>query len=131
MHLKSFAAALVLLVALCLPASAQTYDLNKFKGTYVSDASQDFVFVKRLTIEKQDYLPNGKVKFRATLSGFPDDIYLGEATGESYADRTTPVARSYLTTFSTGKLSVFMVIRTHMAAPQNVNGCRSLATTRE
>jgi hypothetical protein len=116
MHLKSFAAALVLLVALCLPASAQ-YDLSKFIGSYSSNSTQDFVFVKKLTIAKDD---NGKVKFRATLSGFPDDLYLGEAIGEPYTARNADVYKNYLTTFSTGKLSVFLIIETCSNQPEAV-----------
>jgi hypothetical protein len=117
MQLKSFVCALILLVALCLPVSAQTYDLNKFLGTYVSNSSQDFVFVKRLTIAKDD---SGKVKIRATLSGFPDDLYLGEATGEPYTARNANVYRSYVATFSTGKLSIIIVVSTSANSPQSV-----------
>jgi hypothetical protein len=109
MNMKSIVSTLILFVALMLPVSAQIYDLNKVVGTYLSSAPQDYVFVKKLTIEKED---NGKVKFRATLSGFPDDFYLGEATAESYTARTTAANRTYLTTFSTSKVTVFMVIGT-------------------
>jgi hypothetical protein len=118
MHVKIIVSTLILFVALILPVSAQVYDLNKVVGTYVSSAPQDYVFVKKLTIEKED---NGKVKFRATLSGFPDYFYLGEATAESYTLRTAAFYRSYLTTFSTSKMTVFMVIGTSANNPTGVN----------
>lgn len=118
MYLKSIVTTALVFVALLLPASAQTYDFNKFVGTYASNATQDFVFVKRLTISKDD---NGKPKFRATLSGFPDDLSLGEAIGEPYTARQVGVYKSYLATFSAGKLSVLMVINTNNNSPQNVN----------
>ncbi len=118
MRLKCFVSALILFVALSLPVSAQTYDPTQFLGNYVSTASQDYVFVKRLAIEKQE---NGKIKFRATLSGFPDDLSLGEATGDPYSARTTDVYRNYLANFSTGKVSVFMTIATSVNSPQYVS----------
>lgn len=118
MHFKSFVTALMLCAAFCLPASAQTYELNKFVGTYAAYPSQDFVGLKRLTITKED---NGKIKFRSTLAGFPDDLYLGEATPESYALRTNPVARNYLADFSAGKLSVVLVVSTNINNPQGIN----------
>jgi hypothetical protein len=118
MKLKHFLAALALLLALTVPAQAQTYDLSKFLGNYRSNATQDFVFVKRLTVSKDEH---GSVKFSATLSGFPDDIYLGETSGEVYAARTADVYRSYLASFATGKLSVFMTINTNANYPQNLS----------
>ena len=118
MYLKSIMTVALVFVALLLPAYAQTYDFNKFVGTYASNATQDFVFVKRLTISKDE---NGKAKFRATLSGFPDDLPLGESVGEPYAARNIGVYISYLATFSAGKLSVLMVINTNSNSPQNVN----------
>jgi len=118
MHLKSFVSALIVFAVWCLPASAQQYDLNKFLGTYASNSNQDYVFVKGLTIAKDD---KGKVKFRATLSGFPDDLSLGEATGEQYTARNIDVYKSYLATFTTSKLSVFMVISTNASHPEAVS----------
>jgi hypothetical protein len=117
MHLKSFVSALILFVSLCLPASAQTYDLNNFLGTYVSNSSPDYVGVKRLTITKE---ATGKLKVRATISAFPDDVYLGEATAEPYTCRPTEAYRSLLSTFSAGKLSVLMVVVNIPGAPEDV-----------
>jgi hypothetical protein len=92
-----------------VPALAQVYDSTKLVGSYKSDQSKDFVFVKRLAISKSD---NGKVKFAATLSGFPDDVYLGEAEGEAYTSRNAEVYRNYLVNFTSGKISVFMIVNT-------------------
>lgn len=117
MRFKGYASALILFITMSLPVSAQNYDLNQILGTYESKASQDYVFVKRLALEKQE---NGKVKIRAMLSGFPDDISLGEATVEAYSSRTTDVSRNFLANFSTSKISVFMTVATSMNNPNEI-----------
>jgi len=109
MSFRTLVSVLILCVALSLPASAQVYDVNKFVGTWTSNESKDFVFVKRLGITKEK---DGKIKFAATLSGFPDDLYLGEAVGEKYAARNADVYRSYVANFTAGKISMILVINT-------------------
>jgi len=111
---KNFSIALSLLVATALPVAAQQSDEDKHLGTYVSNVAQDFVFVKSITMLRDD---KGKIKFRAALSGFPDDYSLGEATAESYSPRSAPPAyKSYLAAFTTPKMSVFMIIGTGNSA---------------
>ncbi len=100
MRINTNIVAAIVMAGLSLPAIA--YDVQDLAGTYVSDA-KGFVHIKKLTISKDD---NGKIKVRVTLAGFPDDIYLGEATAEVYPDRDgQPGDDKFLASLSNGKLT--------------------------
>jgi hypothetical protein len=104
--MKSWLTALIAaLVALPLPANAD--DLSKWIGTY-SCPERNFVTVKRLSFTKEK---DGHTKIHGVLVGFPDEVSIGDATADSYADRNN---RNYtdalLASFSSEKFKPFMVI---------------------
>ncbi len=100
MKFKISTVAVLAMTGLSLPVLA--YEIKDLPGTYMSD-KQGFVHVKKLIIVKED---NGKIKVRVTLAGFPDDIYLGEATAEAYPDRDGRIGDDrFLASLSNGKLT--------------------------
>lgn len=57
---------------------------SNWEGTYISKET-NFVTIKRLTFTKEK---DGRLKVRGALVGFPDEVSIGEATCEPYAERS-------------------------------------------
>lgn len=85
--------------------SQQTVDLNKLIGSY-TDPDRRFATVRNLTIEKTK---NGSIRIQGKLSGFPDDVDLGEATVQTYVHRDRGDWRLLLT-FSGGRFKPFVEV---------------------
>lgn len=80
---------------------------DKWAGTYTSKETT-FVTVKRLTFSKEK---DGSVKVRGALVGFPDEVSIGEATLEAYADRknkTTPDV--FVASFSSNRFKPLLIM---------------------
>jgi hypothetical protein len=85
------AVALAAVAALSLPASVLADDLAaKWAGSY-SSKETNFVTLKRITIAKAK---DGSIKLHGALVGFPDEVSIGEATTEPYADRNNKQTRT-------------------------------------
>jgi hypothetical protein len=74
--------ALLSVLTLTVPARADDLCANLL-GSY-STTEQNFVTLKRLSFVKQK---DGSIRVQGTLVGFPDEVPIGEATPEPYADR--------------------------------------------
>jgi hypothetical protein len=80
---------------------------DKWTGTY-SCKETNFVTVKRLTFTKEK---DGTLKIQGVLVGFPDEVSIGEATAEAYADRNSkPNPDTLVASFSSEKYKPLMVI---------------------
>jgi hypothetical protein len=97
----------LLALAFCLlgTSSSTAYDAKQFVGTYTSN-EQGFTHLKTLTIKQAD---DGSIKVSATLAGYPDDLYLGEAKADVYSSNTSQI--TLLATVTDGKITDTMTIR--------------------
>lgn len=100
---------IVAAIAFCLPTSAFADDLgSKWAGTY-SSKETNFVTVKRLTFAKEK---DGSIKIRGALVGFPDEVSIGEATADPYADRNSKAdPDTIVASFSSEKFKPMMIIK--------------------
>jgi hypothetical protein len=101
-------AAALAVVTLNFPAMAHADDLaTKWAGTY-SSKETNFVTLKRLTLAKEK---DGSIKIHGALVGFPDEVPIGEATAEPYADRSNKAnPDTLLASFSSEKYKPFMML---------------------
>src|SRR5271166_4135064 len=92
--------------ALCPAYAADLAD--KWTGTY-SCKETHFVTVKRLTFAKEK---SGTLKIQGALVGFPDEVSVGEAAAEPYADRNAKSDPDILlANFSSEKYRPLIVIQ--------------------
>lgn len=105
---STWVATVLAAAALGFPVSAYADDLgSKWAGTY-STKETNFVTVKRLTFTKEK---DGSLKVRGALVGFPDEVSIGEATAEAYANRNDkPNPDTIVVSFSSEKHKALMVI---------------------
>jgi len=91
-----------------IAVSANPGDIgDKWAGTYSSNEI-NFVTVKRLTFTQEK---DGSIKIHGALVGFPDEVSIGEATAEAYADRNNkPNPDTMVASFSSEKYKPLMVI---------------------
>jgi len=91
-----------------IAASANPGDIgDKWAGTY-SSKETNFVTVKRLTFTKEN---DGSMKIQGVLVGFPDEVSIGEATAEAYADRNNKAnPDTIVASFSSERYKPLMVI---------------------
>lgn len=102
------AVALAAVAALNIPVAALAEDLAaKWSGSY-STKETNFVTLKRITISKEK---DGSIKLHGALVGFPDEVSIGEATAEPYADRNNKAnPDTLLANFSSEKYKPFIVL---------------------
>lgn len=102
------------LATMAIGAACPAYALDladKWTGTYSCEESH-FVTVKRLTFTKEK---NRSIKIQGALVGFPDEVSIGEATAEPYADRSAKndpnVPNILLANFSSEKYKPLIIIQ--------------------
>jgi len=92
---------------------------DKWTGSY-SSKETNFVTVKRLTFTKEK---DGTLKIQGVLVGFPDEVSIGEATAEAYADRNNkPNPDTLVASFSSEKYKPLMVITPGLWDGQHFKG---------
>lgn len=108
MKLASVLSALAIMI-LGFPPTVLADELSdRLIGTY-SSKETNFITVKRLTFTREK---DGSVKVRGALVGFPDEVSIGEATLEPYANRTDKEHPDVaLASFSSTKYKPLMVLR--------------------
>jgi hypothetical protein len=80
---------------------------DKWAGTY-SSREINFVTVKRLTFSKEK---DGSLSVQGPLVGFPEEVSIGDAVAEPYADRNNKNnPDTMLASFSSDKYKPWMVI---------------------
>lgn len=111
--LLPFIVATLCVCALANPAlSEQSVDMNKLLGSY-TDSDKRFATVRSLCITKAK---DGTIKVSGKLSGFPDDVDLGEASVETWVQRDRGDWQLLLS-FSSGRFKPFMVVSVPRATP--------------
>jgi len=87
-------------------------------GDYVS-TEKGHVHVKKVSILKTK---DGKIKARVTLSGYPDDLNLGETIVAVYPERDKSFGDRLMGTLSTPKLTDTFVIETQAFSNNYLQG---------
>lgn len=115
----AFISAALAAIIFGIPASAFAADYpDKWAGKFTSKET-NFVTVKRLSFTKEK---DGSVKVRGALVGFPDEVSIGEATLEAYADRnnkTTPDV--FVASFSSNRFKPFLIMTGYGSSQNHID----------
>lgn len=112
----AFISAAIAAITFGIPSSALAADYpEKWNGKFTSKET-NFVTVKRLIFTKEK---DGSVKVRGALVGFPEDVSIGEATLEAYADRNNKTMPDvFVASFASNRFKP-MLIMTGYGSSQN------------
>ena len=81
---------------------------DRWIGTF-SSKQTDFVTVKRLSFTKEK---DGSMQVHGALVGFPDEVSIGEATADFYANRNDkPHPDVIVASFSSNRFKPLMILR--------------------